>query len=53
MWLEQLAPHEPVSRYQRSRTGDASRNAEAHIKRQVMGCEVIVAVTEGKLDFGL
>jgi secondary thiamine-phosphate synthase enzyme len=52
VWLEQFAPHEPISRYHHSRTGDASRNANTHLKRQVMGREVVVAVTEGKLDFG-
>jgi secondary thiamine-phosphate synthase enzyme len=49
-WLEQLAPHEPVSRYRHNRTGED--NGDAHIKRQVMGREVVVAVTDGKLDFG-
>ncbi len=49
-WLETLAPHEPVSRYQHNRTGED--NADAHLKRQVMGREVVVAVTDGKLDFG-
>ncbi len=49
-WLEQLAPHEPVERYRHNRTGED--NADAHLKRQVMGREVVVAVTEGKLDFG-
>src|SRR5258706_6730532 len=49
-WLEQLAPHEPVSRYRHNLTGED--NADAHIKRQVMGIEVVVAVTEGSLDFG-
>jgi secondary thiamine-phosphate synthase enzyme len=49
-WLEQLAPHEPVSRYLHNRTGED--NADAHLKRQLMGREVVVAVTEGKLDFG-
>ncbi len=49
-WLEKLAPHEPVSGYQHNRTGED--NADAHIKRQVMGREVVVAVTKGKLDFG-
>jgi secondary thiamine-phosphate synthase enzyme len=48
-WLEGLAPHEPVSRY-RHNTGED--NGDAHLKRQVMGREVVVAVTEGKLDFG-
>jgi secondary thiamine-phosphate synthase enzyme len=49
-WLERLAPHEPVSRYRHNRTGED--NGDAHLKRQVMGREVVVAVSEGKLDFG-
>ncbi len=49
-WLERLAPHEPISRYQHNLTGED--NADAHLKRQVMGREVVVAVTNGKLDFG-
>lgn len=49
-WLEQSAPHEPVSHYQHNRTGED--NADAHLKRQVMGREVVVAVTDGRLDFG-
>ena len=49
-WLEQLAPHEPVSQYRHNRTGED--NADAHLKRQVMGREVVVAITKGKLDFG-
>jgi secondary thiamine-phosphate synthase enzyme len=49
-WLEGLAPHEPTSQYQHNRTGED--NADAHMKRQVMGREVVVAVTGGKLDFG-
>ena len=49
-WLEQMAPHEPVSNYMHNRTGED--NADAHIKRQVMGREVVVAITHGKLDFG-
>jgi len=49
-WLEGLAPHEPTSKYRHNRTGED--NADAHIKRQVMGREVVVAVTEGRLDFG-
>lgn len=49
-WLETLAPHEPVSRYQHNRTGED--NGDAHLKRQVMGREVVVAITNGKLDFG-
>ena len=49
-WLEQLAPHEPISQYKHNLTGED--NADAHLKRQVMGREVVVAITEGKLDFG-
>ena len=49
-WLEEIAPHEPVSRYLHNRTGED--NGDAHLKRQVMGREVVVAVTGGKLDFG-
>ena len=49
-WLEKLAPHEPTSQYLHNRTGED--NADAHIKRQVMGREVVVAITEGRLDFG-
>jgi secondary thiamine-phosphate synthase enzyme len=49
-WLEGLAPHEPVSRYRHNRTGED--NGDAHLKRQVMGREVVVAVTGGKLDLG-
>ncbi len=49
-WLEKLAPHEPVERYRHNRTGED--NGDAHLKRQVMGREVVVAVTDGKLDFG-
>jgi len=49
-WLEGLAPHEPVSSYMHNRTGED--NADAHMKRQVMGREVVVAVTNGRLDFG-
>ena len=50
VWLEKLAPHEPISQYQHNRTGED--NGDAHLKRQVMGREVVVAVTGGKLDFG-
>jgi secondary thiamine-phosphate synthase enzyme len=50
VWLEKLAPHAPVSQYHHNRTGED--NADAHLKRQVMGREVVVAVTGGKLDFG-
>ena len=49
-WLEELAPHEPISRYRHNRTGED--NGDAHHKRQIMGREVVVAVTDGKLDFG-
>ena len=49
-WLENLAPHEPVSQYRHNDTGED--NADAHIKRQVMGREVMVAITNGQLDFG-
>jgi secondary thiamine-phosphate synthase enzyme len=49
-WLEGLAPHEPVNKYQHNRTGED--NADAHLKRQVMGREVVIAITEGELDFG-
>ena len=49
-WLEQLAPHEPTSKYRHNRTGED--NADAHLKRQIMGREVVVAITDGKLDFG-
>ncbi len=48
-WLERLAPHEPVSQYRHNVGED---NADAHLKRQIMGREVVVAVTQGKLDFG-
>ena len=50
VWLEGLAPHEPVSQYRHNDSGED--NADAHLKRQVMGREVVVAVTEGRLDFG-
>jgi secondary thiamine-phosphate synthase enzyme len=49
-WLERLAPHEPVDGYRHNDTGED--NADAHMKRQVMGREVVVAVTNGQLDFG-
>jgi len=48
--LEELAPHEPVSKYRHNRTGED--NADAHLKRQIMGREVVVAITNGKLDLG-
>lgn len=49
-WLENLAPHEPVSRYRHNLSGED--NGDAHLKRQIMGREVVVAVTAGELDFG-
>lgn len=49
-WLKKLAPHEPISQYRHNRTGE--RNGDAHLKRQVMGREVVVAITGRKLDFG-
>jgi secondary thiamine-phosphate synthase enzyme len=49
VWLEKLAPHEPVSQYRHNRGED---NADAHMKRQIMGREVVVAITEGRLDLG-
>jgi secondary thiamine-phosphate synthase enzyme len=49
-WLEALAPHEPIGQYRHNDTGED--NADAHLKRQVMGREVVVAVTDGRLDFG-
>lgn len=49
-WLERLAPQEPTSNYQHNLTGED--NADAHLKRQIMGREAVVAITEGKLDFG-
>ncbi|SDB20629.1 secondary thiamine-phosphate synthase enzyme [Desulfonatronum thiosulfatophilum] len=49
-WLERLAPHAPISQYRHNRTGED--NGDAHLKRQIMGREVVVAVTEGRLDFG-
>ena len=50
VWLEKLAPHEPTSQYRHNRTGED--NADAHLKRQIMGREVVVAITKGKLDLG-
>jgi len=49
-WLEELAPHAPISQYQHNCTGED--NGDAHLKRQVMGREVVVAITDGRLDFG-
>lgn len=50
VWLEKLAPHEPTSQYWHNRTGED--NADAHLKRQILGREVVVAITKGRLDFG-
>ena len=50
IWLEKLAPHEPISNYAHNKTGED--NADAHLKRQVMGREVVIAITNGNLDFG-
>jgi len=49
-WLENLAPHEPIEQYDHNKTGED--NADAHLKRQIMGREVVVAITDGELDFG-
>lgn len=49
-WLEELAPHDPIQQYEHNKTGED--NGDAHLKRQVMGREVVVAVTNGRLDFG-
>ena len=49
-WLEELAPHAPISQYEHNRTGED--NADAHLKRQIMGRKVVVAVTNRRLDFG-
>ena len=49
-WLEELAPHDPIDQYRHNDTGED--NADAHIKRQIMGREVVIAITNGKLDFG-
>jgi secondary thiamine-phosphate synthase enzyme len=49
-WLESLAPHEPTRQYEHNKTGED--NADAHLKRQVMGREVVIAITDGELDFG-
>jgi secondary thiamine-phosphate synthase enzyme len=50
LWLEKLAPHAPISQYRHNLTGED--NADAHLKRQLMGREVVVAITDGKLDLG-
>lgn len=49
-WLERIAPHQPISQYRHNRTGED--NGDAHLKRQIMGREVVVAITGGKLDLG-
>ena len=49
-WLEELAPHLPIEQYDHNKTGED--NADAHLKRQIMGREVVVAITNGQLDFG-
>lgn len=49
-WLERLAPHAPIDQYEHNNTGED--NADAHLKRQIMGRDVVVAITNGKLDFG-
>ena len=49
-WLEDIAPHKPIEQYRHNDTGED--NADAHLKRQVMGREVVIAITKGKLDFG-
>ena len=49
-WLEDMAPHEPIDQYEHNKTGED--NADAHLKRQVMGREVVIAITDGELDFG-
>jgi secondary thiamine-phosphate synthase enzyme len=49
-WLEKLAPHDPIEHYRHNDTGED--NADAHLKRQIMGREVVVAITNGNLDFG-
>ena len=49
-WLEKMAPHEPIALYNHNQSGED--NADAHLKRQIMGREVVVAITKGKLDFG-
>ena len=49
-WLEKLAPHEPIDQYRHNDTGED--NADAHMKRQIMGREVVIAITDGNLDFG-
>ena len=50
IWLEKLAPHSPIEQYRHNETGED--NADAHLKRQIMGREVVVSITNGKLDFG-
>ncbi|MDQ6863742.1 MAG: secondary thiamine-phosphate synthase enzyme YjbQ [Thermoproteota archaeon] len=50
IWLEKLAPHAPTEQYKHNETGED--NADAHLKRQMMGREVVIAITNGRLDFG-
>ncbi len=50
VWLERLAPHAPTEQYRHNNTGED--NADAHLKRQIMGREVVIAITDGRLDFG-
>lgn len=50
IWLEKIAPHDPTEQYKHNETGED--NADAHMKRQIMGREVLVAITNGRLDFG-
>ena len=50
LWLEIIAPHAPTDRYKHNKTGED--NADAHLKRQIMGREVVVAITNGKINFG-
>lgn len=50
IWLEKIAPHEPTEHYEHNKTGED--NADAHLKRQVMGREIVAAITNGELDFG-
>lgn len=50
VWLEKLAPHAPTGQYRHNDTGED--NADAHLKRQIMGREVVIAITKGRLDFG-
>ncbi|MHA1951546.1 MAG: secondary thiamine-phosphate synthase enzyme YjbQ, partial [Candidatus Thorarchaeota archaeon] len=49
-WLEEIAPHAPINRYKHNRTGED--NGDAHLKRQIMGREVVIGITNGRLDLG-